>query len=163
MLGVFGVNVYLGLYDTNLQIAVNHLHYEINWLLAVADLLASLFLLVAPRKLILKALGGILWPVAYIGSLFVDVETRMCLGAPAKACFPSVSAAYQYLILGSAAQEWAAWPYTIRLGISLAVITFVLSLLSLYFRRSKMKEAKMTPPPQSTPPPGSTPNVTPSN
>ncbi len=158
MLGVFGINLYLGLYDTNLQFAVNHLHYEINWVLAAADLIAALFLLAAPRKLILKGLGGILWPVLYIGSLFLDVETRMCLGAPSAACFPSVSAAYQYLILGSSAQEWAVWPYTIRLGISLAVITLVLSILSLYFRKPKMKETQ-TIPPQSTPPPGSNQNV----
>jgi hypothetical protein len=163
MLGVFGINVYLGLYDSNLQIAVNHLHYEINWVLAAADFLAAVFLLVAPRKLILKALGGILWPVVYIGSLFVDVETRMCLGAPAKACFPSVSDAYQYLVLGSSAQGWAAWPYTIQLGISLAIITFVLSLISLYFRKSKMKETKVMPPAQSTPPPGSGQNLPPTS
>ena len=163
MLGVFGINVYLGLYDTNLQLAFNHLHYEINWVLAAADLLAALFLLAKPRNLILKGLGGIIWPLLYIGSLFLDVETRMCLGAPSAACFPSVPAAYQYLILGSQAYEWAVWPYTIRLGIALAVITLVLSLSSLYFRKSKMKETKTMPPPQSTPPPGGNPNVPPAN
>jgi hypothetical protein len=163
MLGVFGINVYLGLYDTNLQFAVNHLHYEINWVLAAADLLAALFLLAKPRNLILKGLGGIIWPLLYIGSLILDVETRMCLGASSAACFPSVSAAYHYLILGSQAEEWAVWPYTIRLGIALAVITLVLSLISMYFRKPKMKETKTTPPPQNMPPPGGDPNVPPVN
>lgn len=99
----------------------------------------------------MKGLGGIVWPVLYIGTLLIDVETKMCLGAAAKTCLPSVSDAYQYLILGSASQDWVLWPYTIRLGIALAVIVFVLSILSLYFRKSTTKEQIVTP--QSTNPP----------
>ncbi len=164
MLGVFGTNVYLGLYDTNLGLPINHIHYEINWVLAAADLLAAIFLFATPRKLILKSLGGIVWPILYIGSLFLDVETRMCLGSSSGACFPSVSAAYQYLILGSSGLvEQSIWPYTIRFGIALAVITLVLSLISLYFRKPKMKETKTAPPPQSMPPPGGNPNIPPAN
>ena len=138
MLGVFGINVYIGLYDTNLT-QISPVHTELNWVIAVADLIAALFLLAKPRSLVFKTLGGIVWPVVYVGSLFLDVETRMCLGAAQSTCFSSVSDAYQYLILGSAGQEWVLWPYTIRLAIALAVIVLVLSVVSLYFRTQKMK------------------------
>jgi hypothetical protein len=159
ILGVFGINVYLGLYDSNLQLAVNRTHYEINWVLAAASLIAALFLLAKPRNLILKSLGGIIWPVLYIGSLFLDVETKLCLGSSSAACFPSVSAAYQYLILGSSAiVPQTIWPYTIRLGIALAVITLVLTLVSLYFRKPKVK---MSPPVQNIPPPDGSQNMPP--
>jgi len=150
MLGVFGINVYIGRYDTNLA-QVSPMHETLNWVIAAADLIAALFLLVKPRSMIFKVLGGIIWPVFYIGSLFLDVETRLCLGAPANTCLPSVSDAYQYLILGSKGQEWVLWPYTIRLGIALAVLTFVLSLVSMYFRTRKMKET-MQPPQQGNQP-----------
>ncbi len=138
MLGVFGINVYIGLYDTNLT-QISPTHAELNWVIAAADLIAALFLLAKPRNLIFKSLGGIVWPVVYVGSLFLDVETKMCLGAPANTCLPSVSDAYQYLILGSAGQEWVLWPYTIRLAIAFAVIVLVLSIVSLYFRTPKVK------------------------
>lgn len=150
MFGVFGINLYIGLDDTNLS-SISPVHAEVNWVIAAADLFAALFLLAKPRNLILKGLGGIVWPVLYIGTLLIDVETKMCLGAAAKTCLPSVSDAYQYLILGSASQDWVLWPYTIRLGIALAVIVFVLSILSLYFRKSTTKEQIVTP--QSTNPP----------
>jgi hypothetical protein len=152
MLGVFGINVYIGRYDTNLT-QISPVHTELNWVIAAADLIAALFLLVKPKNLILKGLGGIVWPVIYIGSLFLDVETRMCLGAAANTCLPSVSDAYQYLILGSASQDWVLWPYTIRLGIALAVIVFVLSLLSLYFRKSTPMKQQMAPPRAGNPTP----------
>lgn len=138
MLGIFVINVYIGLYDTNLA-QISPVHQELNWVIAAADLIAALFLLVKPRNLVLKVLGGIVWPIAYVGSLFLDVETRMCLGAAASTCFPSVSDAYQYLILGSAGQEWVLWPYTIRLAIGLAAAVLVFSLASLFFRTTKLK------------------------
>ena len=143
MLGVFGINLYIGLYDTNLT-QISPTHAQVNWVIAAADLIAALFLLAKPRSLIFKSLGGIVWPVIYIGILFVDVETRMCLGAAANTCLPTVSDAYNYLILGSASETWVLWPYTIRLAISLALIVLVLSLLSLKFRTSSPKK-KITP------------------
>lgn len=152
MLGVFAINLYIGLYDTNLT-QISPVHTELNWIIAAADLLAALFLLVKPKNVALKVLGGIIWPITYIASLFVDVETKMCLGAAANTCLPNVSSAYQYLILGSASQDWVLWPYTIRLAISLAVIVFVLSVFSLYFRASKKDNEKTTPnPTKGTPP-----------
>jgi FtsH-binding integral membrane protein len=151
MLGVFAINVYIGLYDTNLS-QISPQHEMVNWVIAAADLIAALFLLVKPRNMALKILGGIVWPVLYIGTLAIDVETRLCLGAPSNTCLASVSDAYQYLILGSAGQEWVLWPYTIRLGITLAVITFVLSVVSLYFR-NRTKKVMQTVPQGSQPPP----------
>jgi len=152
MLGVFGINVYIGLYDTNLA-QISPMHQQLNWVIAAADLIAALFLLAKPKSMILKVLGGIVWPVLFIGSLVLDVETRLCLGAPANTCLPSVSLAYQYLILGSKGQEWVLWPYTIRLGISLAVLTFVLTLISLYFRSRRTKVEPMPPPQRREPAP----------
>lgn len=151
MLGVFAINLYIGLHDSNLT-QISPVHAELNWVIAAADLLAALFLLVKPGNIILKTLGGIVWPIVYIASLFVDVETRMCLGAAANTCLPSVSAAYQYLILGSASQDWVLWQYTIRLAISLAVIVFVLSVFSLYFRASKSQKEKIPPSPSLSSP-----------
>lgn len=134
MLGVFGINVYIGLFDSNLA-QISPQHQTLNWVIATADLIAALFLLAKPRNMIFKGLGGILWPVVFIGSLFLDVETRLCLGAPSNTCVDTVAHAYQYLILNSASQEWVLWPYTIRLAISLAVLTFVFSIASLNFRK----------------------------
>jgi len=145
MLGVFGVNVYIGLYDTNLT-QISPVHAELNWVIAAADLIAAIFLFVKPGNLIFKSLGGIVWPIFYITNLFIDVETRLCLGAAANTCSPSVSDAYQYLILGSAGQEWVLWPYTIRFAIGLVAVVLILSLLSLRFRAPKTKKPEqMTP------------------
>jgi len=141
MLGVFGVNVYIGLYDTNLT-QISPIHAELNWVIAAADLIAAIFLFVKPGNLIFKSLGGIVWPIFYVANLFIDVETRLCLGAPASSCSPTVSDAYQYLILGSAGQEWVLWSYTIRFAIGLAVVVLILSLLSLKFRASKAKKSE---------------------
>ena len=158
MLGVFAINIYIGLYDTNLT-QISPVHAELNWVIAAADLLAALFLLVKPRNIVFKVLGGILWPIVYIGSLFVDVETRMCLGAAANTCLATVSDAYQYLILGSAGQDWVLWPYTIRLAISLAVIVFLFSIFSLYFRATAQKEKIPPVTPSSSPPQDSSQNT----
>src|SRR5579862_6967981 len=145
MLGVFGVNVYIGLYDTNLT-QISPVHAQLNWVIAAADLLAAIFLLVKPGNMIFKSLGGIVWPVFYVLNLFIDVETRLCLGEPQTVayCSPSVSDAYQYLILGSAGQEWVLWPYTIRFAIGLAMVVLILTLLSLKFRTSKAKKPEQT-------------------
>jgi hypothetical protein len=136
MLGVFGINVYIGLYDTSLS-QLSPLHWELNWLIAVVDLIAVVVLLAKPRSIAWKSLAGIVWPIVYVVNLFIDVETRLCLGAPASSCSPTVSDAYQYLILGSSDQEWVLWPYTIRLAIALAVLVLILASLSLYLRTPK--------------------------
>jgi hypothetical protein len=136
MLGVFGVNVYIGLYDTNLSL-LSPLHWDLNWLIAVVDLTAAAILLVKPGSTAWGSLAGIAWPVVYVANLLVDVETRLCLGNPASACSPTVSDAYQYLIMGSASEEWVLWPYTIRLAIALAVLVLVLTLFSIYLRKAR--------------------------
>ncbi len=143
MLGIFGVNLYIGLYDTNLS-QVSPVHTELNWVIVAADLLAAIFLLVKPGNLIFKSLGGIVWPIFYVANLFIDVETRLCLGGAETTCSTTVSDAYQYLILGSAGQEWVLWPYTIRFAIGLAVAVLILSLVSLKFRVPKEKKSQQT-------------------
>jgi hypothetical protein len=135
MLGVLGINVYIGLYDTNLP-QLSPLHWDLNWLIAAVDLIAALILIARPGNTSWKSLAGIAWPIVYVANLFIDVETRLCLGTPASACSPTVSDAYQYLILGSAGEEWVLWPYTIRLAIALVVLALILVLLSLYLRTS---------------------------
>jgi hypothetical protein len=136
MLGVFAINVYIGLYDANLS-QLNPAHWDLNWLIAVADLVAATILLASPRSFVWKSLAGIMWPIAYVASMVLDVETRLCLGAQASACSPTVSDAYQYLILGSAEQEWILWQYTIQLAIALVLLALILTLLSLYLRRKE--------------------------
>jgi len=143
MLGVFGVNVYIGLYDTNLT-QISPVHAELNWIIAAADLLAAIFLFVKPGNSIFKSLGGLVWPIFYISNLFIDVETRLCLGAAETTCSATVSDAYQYLILGSTGQEWVLWPYTIRFAIGLAVAVLILSLVSLKFRSPKGRKLQQT-------------------
>jgi len=140
MLGVFAINVYIGVYDGNLS-QISPLHWDLNWVIAAVDLAAAVILLANPRGIIWKSLAGVVWPVVYVANLFVDVETRLCLGTPASTCSPTVSDAYQYLILGSASQEWDLWPYTIRLAIALVVVTLILVTLSLYLGRRGARAA----------------------
>jgi len=131
MLGVFGINVYIGLYDTSLA-QLSPLHWELNWLIAVVDLVAAVVLLVQLRNTILNSFAGIVWPVVYVANLLLDVETRLCLGTPVSTCSPTVSDAYQYLILGSASEEWVLWPYTIRLAIALVILTLILVSIAFF-------------------------------
>lgn len=140
MLGVFGINVYIGLYDTNLS-QLSPLHWDLNWLIAAITLIATAVLLVKPGSTSWKSLAGIAWPIVYVANLFIDVETRLCLGNPASACSPTISDAYQYLILGSAGEEWVLWPYTIRLAIAFVVLVLILASLSLYLRPTREKLA----------------------
>ena len=132
MVAVFGINVYIGLYDTNLS-GLSPLHYELNWAIAGADIIAAAILFAKPGSLFWKSLAGIVWPIVYVANLIIDVETRLCLGTPATTCSPSVSDAYNYLILGSAGEEWVLWPYTIRVAISLVIIVLVLTAFSILF------------------------------
>jgi hypothetical protein len=131
MLGVFAINVYIGIYDSNLS-QLSPLHWDLNWVIAVVDLIAAAILLANPGAIIWKSLAGVVWPVVYVANLFIDVETRLCLGSPASTCSPTVSDAYQYLILGSTNQEWDLWPYTMRLAITLVIIVLILVGLALY-------------------------------
>ena len=136
MLGVFAINVYIGVYDANLS-QLSPLHWDLNWVIAAVDLAAAAILLANPGGIIWKSLGGVVWPVVYVANLFVDVETRLCLGTPASTCSPTVSDAYQYLILGNANQEWDLWPFTMRLAIALVIVTLILAVLSLYLGGKK--------------------------
>jgi hypothetical protein len=130
MLGVFAINLYIALYDTNLS-QLSPLHSELNWIIAIVDFVAAVFLLAKPASLLWKSFAGIVWPIVYIGSLVLDVETRLCLGSSASTCAPTVSDAYNYLILGSSLEDWVLWPYTMRLAIGLVVIAIILSVISL--------------------------------
>ena len=136
MLGVFAINIYIGVYDTNLA-QLSPMHAQLNWVIAAADLVAAILLFIKPRSTIWRILAGIIWPIAYVGSLFLDVATRLCLGADPTSCFPTTTDAYNYLILGSASEQWVLWPFTIRLAIGLAVLVLVLTSVSLYFRTQK--------------------------
>ena len=129
---VFGLNIYIGLYDTTLN-RLSPLHYSLNWLLAAMTLLSALILLIRPLNVVLSTLGGIVWPSAYVTSIFVDVETKMCLGTHV-GCWPSMADAYDYLILGSRLEGWVLWPYTMRMIIGLLVMAAILAMASLILR-----------------------------
>ncbi|MCL5068346.1 MAG: hypothetical protein M1368_08355, partial [Thaumarchaeota archaeon] len=95
-------------------------------------------LIVRPLSKIWRSLCGIAWPLVYIISLFLDVETLLCLGTNL-ACWPSVTDAYDYLILGSKVEGWVLWPYTIRVAISILVIVIILTTLALVMSRKATK------------------------
>ena len=141
MLGVFAINLYIGLDDSNLS-QLNSVHYYVNWVIAAADIIAALLLFAKPKSVIWKSLAGTAWPIAYIATLFIDVETRLCLGTNAH-CFPNVSDAYAYLILGSKGQGWDLWPYTIRVAIGLQVAILILTAVSLALYLRESKKAKV--------------------
>lgn len=138
MLGVFAINVYIGLFDTTL-FKLNQLHYYLNWGIAIVDLAAALILIVFYRSRILVLLAGVGWPAIYILSLALDVETTLCAGTNLN-CWPSVSDAYRYLILGSKAEGWVLWPYTISTAIAVLVIIAVLSSVSFAFLARASKQ-----------------------
>ncbi len=140
LLGVFGINLYIGLYDTNLPLSP--VHYDLNWVIAAADLIAAVLLFVKHSSIIWKSLAGIVWPIVYVANLFIDVETRLCLGAAISTCSPTTTDAYNYLILGSAGEEWVLWPYTIRLAIVLVILVLIFTLVSQYFTTRKENENK---------------------
>ncbi|MGI0078739.1 MAG: hypothetical protein ACRECH_03870 [Nitrososphaerales archaeon] len=156
MLGVFAINVYLGLYDTNLS-SLNSLHYYLNWVIAVVSLVAAGLLLSMPRSKMWVALGGILWPIVYVGSLAADVETYLCSGAPASSCWPNHTAAFEYLILnysnipGAKGFEWKLAP-VMPIALALLFIVFVLSIYSVYSMGKKKVPKPMAPPASTTQP-----------
>ena len=125
LLGGFAITTYIGIFDSNL-LTYSMIHYYLNWASAAVDLIAAGFLFVRARSRLWVILAGVVWPLVYFASLILDFETRLCLGSNIN-CWPSVADAYQYLILGSAAQGWTLWPYTIPLQIVLMSIAIVLS------------------------------------
>ena len=125
MLCVFAINVYIGLYDTVL-FKLDKLHYYLNWGIAAVDLTASVILIAFYSSQVLVSLAGLAWPVVYIVSLFLDVQTSLCAGTNYLNCWPSVTDAYKYLILGSRTEGWVLWPYTTRIAIALLLIIAVL-------------------------------------
>lgn len=129
MFGGFVLTMYIGLYDSNLS-TYSSIHYYLNWVIAAVDLLAVAFLFLKSTSKILALLAGVAWPLVYFASLVLDFETRLCLGSSLN-CWPSVSDAYQYLILGSAAQGWTLWQYTVPLQLFLMGAAVVLSSLNL--------------------------------
>ncbi|SRR5579875_241185 len=145
MLGVFAVNVYLGIYDTNLSQVP--LHWDLNWVIAAVTLIAAILLLAKPLNAPLVTLAGIVWPIVYVASLAVDVYTKMCLGA--SYCWPSRTAAFQYLILNNPNAEgggWKLFPYTIPIALGLLFVTFVLSIIvvaSIYRSRAVTTTTRM--------------------
>jgi hypothetical protein len=133
MIGVFIINIYIGLFDTTLQ-QFNVAHLYLNWLMAVVDIIAAVLLLAKPLERFLVVLGGVVWPIAYITSIAIDVETRLCLGS-GSCLLPNPAAAYDYLILGNSSLGWVLWPYTIFTAISLLTTVLVVSSVGLIEQR----------------------------
>lgn len=142
LLGVFFVNLYLVLYDTNLN-AFQPLHYYLNLLISITTLVASLLLFVGPKSPSLISLAGIVWPLVYLGSLSVNVESRLCLGAGTN-CIASVNDAFEYLILNDPSAGWKLFQGTIPIAIVLLVATIGLSLFALTIRDRKMLSVSRT-------------------
>ncbi len=142
MLAVFGLNVYIGLYDRTLT-QLNTVHYTLNWLIVVVDLVAAIVLLAMPRSISWVSLGGIVWPIVFIFFLFIDIETTLCLGTNFN-CWPSITDAYDYLILGSSTEGWVLWPYTMRFVIALLIAVIILSIASLRLGSGEFKTQQST-------------------
>jgi hypothetical protein len=142
LVGVFFVNLYLGLFDANLY-KFQPLHSYLNWVIAAVTLGASMILLINPmRKVAFSILAGIIWPLVYLASLAIDVESRLCLGSGTN-CFPSVNAAYQYLILNSPSAGWNLIQGVVPLAIALnvgAISAEIYSLYSVSRKRTSVKE-----------------------
>lgn len=131
---VFILNLYVGLADRNLfvQNIVITPHYYFNWMLTGLDISASALLFFAPFKNRLLILSGVIWPIAYIGTIGLDIGTRLCLLAPSSTCFPTVVSSASYLLLGTSSFLTATiWPYTFILIITLLVLTMASTVLSL--------------------------------
>ena len=140
MIGVFIINVYIGLFDKTLA-QYNPTHLYANWTIAVVDLAAAVILLSRlSHNIRWTILSGIAWPLVYILSLAVDIETD--LGKPN--LWPTPVASYQYLILGDPAQGWVLWKYTIPTAIFLLIIIAALSAISVsYVMRNRRKTSDL--------------------
>ncbi|MHB1909013.1 MAG: hypothetical protein ACYCQJ_09115 [Nitrososphaerales archaeon] len=141
---VFLLNLYVALSDKNLNPSVTP-HYYLNWMITITDIVAFVLLFLKPTKDNLVALSGVVWPLVYIGSLGIDIESRLCLGAPASTCFPSITDAENYLLFGSTSYVPVYyWPYTFALIIVLLLL--VVGLTGIYFflmENEKLGEAKV--------------------
>lgn len=130
-LGVFAINVYLGLYDESLS--DNAPHFYANWVIAAVRPVAALLLLLKSRSQGIISLAGILWPVLYTLALIGDVYTRMCAGVSAESCCPSRTVAFDYLILneaninGASGWGWKLAP-VMPIDVALLVLIFLISV-----------------------------------
>ncbi|MHB8568044.1 MAG: hypothetical protein ACYC7D_11715 [Nitrososphaerales archaeon] len=167
LLGVFAINVYLGLFDTILKQQLTGsttgipLHWYLNWIIAAVTLIAAFLLLTNPLNSLWVSIAGIIWPIVYVGSLGFDVYTKLCAGGGY--CWPSRTAAFQYLILNNANPNasggpWLLWSYTIPTAIGLLFIAWVLSVWALVLIR---KSENVRTVPRTTPPPSQQPSVGP--
>ncbi len=126
MLGVFALNAYIGAKDTSLA-QLQPAHETANSLMAFLDLVSASILLAYGRgRVRLILLSGVVWPCVFLLSLFADIETRMCLFTGTN-CFASVGDSYQYLIMGSIAEGWKLWKYTIPAALILLLFAALLS------------------------------------
>ncbi len=165
-LGAFALNLYIGLYDKNLS-QFQPLHWDLNWVIVAASLVAALFLIGFPRSIWLVLLGGIVWPILYVVSLGVDVYTRLCLGGSQANCWPSKTDAFNYLVLNNpniaGGYGWKLWQGTIPLALAFLAIAFVLSVISFIslrreaWRRMPSSRVAPRPTPPTQPKPGATP------
>lgn len=134
MLGVLSLNMYIGLKDVVL-FKLQPAHQAANFVIIVVDLIAASFLIYYGQgKRLWVALAGVLWPAVYLLVLLADIESRLCLFS-GQNCFSSVQVAYEYLILGSVAQGWHLWPFTILTVISLLSVTLILSAVHTFTYR----------------------------
>jgi peptidoglycan/LPS O-acetylase OafA/YrhL len=128
MLAVFALNAYIGTKDTGLA-QLQPSHEMANSFMAFLDLVsASLLLAIGRGRVRWVLLSGVVWPVVYLLSLVADIESRMCLFTGTN-CFASVADSYQFLILGSIAEGWKIWRYTIPCAIALLTATILLSAI----------------------------------
>jgi len=141
MLGPFLANLYIGLYDKNLP-TYSMSHYYLNWAIVAVELLAALILIMRPRSIAWVTMSGIVWPLVYFASLVIDAETLLCLGTGVN-CWPSTTAAFQYLILGDKKQGWGLWPYTMELSIAFLVVVIALSTIMVKKQRDLARIAKL--------------------
>lgn len=143
MLGVFALSVYIGLYDKLLS-QYQPLHWDINWVLAAASLVAAILLIGFSKNISLVSLGGIVWPIIYVIALGVDVYTRLCIDGNQAYCWPSKTAAFDYLILNNPNISssygnvgWRLWSGTMPTVLALLAIAFILSIVSVYSLRKE--------------------------
>lgn len=134
---IFALNLYVGLVDRNMFIPPNIVitpHYYLNWVLTIVDVIASAILFVKPTKNQLVILSGIVWPLVYIGAIAIDIESRLCIGAPSSSCFPTISAAENYLLFGSTSYMAVVyfWQYTFTVILLLLIAVLAFSFLGLY-------------------------------
>jgi hypothetical protein len=133
----FALNLYVGLVDRNMIAPPNIVitpHYYVNWIITVINVVCSgILFLSATNKKWLFAASGIVWPLFYIGLIVADIESKLCFGAAASTCFPSVASAEEYLLFGkSTVVTVYFWPYTFMVILILLVLSVALCSLGLY-------------------------------